>query len=230
MRYRWSCLTIILLAGCASSGTGHVLQLTPSPLATGCGAADRPNQLPSVIQLFDDAPNLAAFDSAGATDSGAVLLSLTFGKDGEIAGLRTLESTLPAARASAAIAVLRRQARPVPDLANTSIRLLVRRGDSLSLVLGYSEYCPPRPLQRAPPQTVTTKVRVDQPGNAVEVRQPEFRALVDERGRVAQVQLVMSSGYSDLDQRLMAGIQGGTYRAATVDGQPRAVWISLPPR
>jgi hypothetical protein len=230
MRYCWSCLTIILLAGCASSGAGHVLQLTPSPLATGCVAANQPNQLPSVIQLFGDASNMAALDSAGVMDSGAILLSLTFGKDGEVTSLRTLEGTLPAARASAAVAVLRREARRVPDLANTSIRLLVRRSDSLSLLIGRSEYCPPQPLQAGPRQTFTTKVRVDQPGNAVEVRQPEFRALVDAQGRIAQVQLVMSSGYSDLDQRLMAGIQGSTYRAATVDGQPRAVWISLPPR
>lgn len=230
MRSCWSCLTIILLAGCASPATEHVLQLTPSPLAAGCVAANQPNQLPSVIQLFGDAPNMAAFDSAGATGSGAVLLSLTFGKDGELTGLRTLEGTFPAARTSAALAVLRRKARPMPDLANTSIRLLVRRSDSLSLVVGHSEYCPPQPLQGPARQTITTKVRVDQPGNAVEVRQPEFRALVDERGRVAQVQLVMSSGYSELDQQLMAGIQGSTYRAATVDGQPRAVWISLPRR
>ena len=230
MRYCWSCLTIILLAGCVSSATGHVLQLTPSPLARGCVAANQPNHLPSVMQLFGDAPIIAAVDSAGGTDSGAVLLSLTFGKDGEVTGLRTLDGTLPAASASAAVAVLRREARPMPDLANTSIRLLVRRSDSLALVIGYSEYCPPQPLQSSARETITTKVRVGQPGSAVEIRQPEFRALVDERGRVVQVVLVMSSGYSEVDQHLMAGIQGSTYQAATLDGQPRAVWISLPQR
>lgn len=230
MRCCWPCLTIILLAGCAASGTGKVLQLVPSPLARGCSAASLPTRLPIAVQLFGDAPIMPAFDSAGVTDSGAVLVSLTFGDHGAVTSLRALDGTLPGAQASAALTVLRQYTMPVPTLANTSIRLVVRRSDSLSILVGYSEYCPPQPLPPAYRQTFTTKVRVDQPGQVESIRQPEFRALVDELGRIARIELVMTSGYPDLDQQLMAGIRSATYRAATMDGQPRAAWISLPPR
>ncbi|HET7111824.1 MAG TPA: energy transducer TonB [Gemmatimonadales bacterium] len=204
--------------------------MTPAPPANGCAAASQPDPLPTPAQLIGDAPIMPAFDSAGVTDTGAVLVSLTFGDHGAVTSLRALDGTLPGAQASAALTVLRQYTMPVPTLANTSIRLVVRRSDSLSILVGYSEYCPPQPLPSAYRQTFTTKVRVDQPGQVESIRQPEFRALVDELGRIARIELVMTSGYPDLDQQLMAGIRSATYRAATVDGQPRAAWISLPPR
>lgn len=223
----------LLLAGCASSHAGEVLQLGPKPLAKNCMAAMLPDPLPTSAQLVGNTSLAAAFDSAGVTGPGVLLASLSFGPGGTVMSARRLDGTLPDAQTSSVLTLLREQARPMPALANTSLRLLVRRSDSLALTIGRSEYCEPQVTSSPGTGTFTTKVRVSGPGGAPEpvlISQSAFRVLVDERGRTAKVELLQSSGNTDLDQQMFSGLWGTTYRPATMDGEPRAVWLILPRR
>ena len=225
-------LALLLVAGCASSSTGEVLRLTPAPPANGCAAASQPDPLPTPEQFVGNAPILAAFDSAGVAGPGRLLVTVQFGPDGHVVSLRRLDATLPEAQVASALSLLRRRAKVMSSMANSDLRLLVERGDSVSLTFGRSEYCAPQltsPVRR----TFTTKVRVDQPGAApqpVRIPLPEFRLLVDRQGHTARVELSRSSGNAELDQQIAGDLEHNTYRPATLDGEPRAAWITLPRR
>jgi len=55
-----------------------------------------------------------------------------------------------------------------------------------------------------------------------------LRVLVDVTGRVAELGVERSSGYSSLDQAALKAVQQWLFSPATEDGVPVAMWVSVP--
>ncbi|BBB91976.1 MAG TPA: energy transducer TonB [Methylomusa anaerophila] len=58
----------------------------------------------------------------------------------------------------------------------------------------------------------------------------KLRVLVSEQGLVEDVQVIASSGYSQLDQAALAGVRRWQFSPALKEGMPVAEWVAVPVR
>lgn len=219
----------VLLAGCASGGSGAPANATLSdwrpPAGQSCAVSGTPATLPAPEALVD-APALApvlhqAFE--GAVPSGRVLLSLRQDSTGSWTRVAPIEGSLQEAEQGRVAEAV--SPHLTPRLVG-SVRLLVEVAPDAPprLSVGRSESCAPavsnpdyasRELQRLWQQyRRETNVQV-----VIEV---------DERGRTGTVTLQGTTGYPMLDNelRLLAGRM--TFHPALVDRIPLTTHVQVP--
>ena len=214
--------------GCATGakgGTGGVLLIEPARVGKGCEAWNQPAPLPASATLLKAG---VLQPPAGGSPSGTLLLAMRFDQDGQLDRLATIGGTMADSLRAPLEGAVRRAVIPDKRYASGSFRVLLAVADSVTTMVGRSEYCPPVIVSGA---SGTGSVTVDMPADRVpNIETPHYSVLVNKSGRIVQSKLLQSSGNRTIDDDVARGFPNWRLRPALLDGAPIAAWINVPAR
>jgi hypothetical protein len=179
--------------------------------------------------LVDSAHAVA--DLAAFAGSKPMVFSLVFGKGDSVPKIRALDKN-DAAAALALYNYVRHQ--PPTDL--WAIRVRIAGGDTPTLTLERSHYCPPRPLSgdgRIDGRIASPTGAAQGPGSRTlgrmgpdatlgRARDVEYEALVTVDGHVIGARILRPSGNADVDADMALRVQQLRFRPALLDDDPVA--------
>jgi hypothetical protein len=149
-----------------------------------------------------------------------MLFNLTYAEGDSLPLVRALEGADPQAAL-----LLFRSVRPHQQSGIWAVRVRVVGGDTPALTLERSIYCPPEPNPGPHAAGIPVRVMVegrpgDRPPPASGRVRIDFEVLVAADGTPLRVQMLQSSGLSDLDEQLIREWQQRQFQPALLDGAP----------
>ena len=201
-------LSLVLAGARFAEPRGSRVQAQPQ-----CGSIAMPKKLPAVDQLLDSA-RLAG--SLASFQEGEFLISLVPGRDR--LAVRPIGSG--ASAPDSLLRIVEATLRSPVTIDAPSVRLRLHLA-SHRLTVERSELCGPVSLDAGRIASATITTTSPPPAR---IQGPRIRVQIGEDGSVSNVELVQSSGLSELDQEILRSAQQARYRPAQLDGRPVAVW------
>jgi hypothetical protein len=192
----------------------------PAPRRS-CEVEMRPRALPTISQLADSAALMEAvtrFAEQFRLREGTLfaLYSLVFDRDGNVERLAPLEYRMPQGHAESFAALVRQHIRR-QERGGFSVRLRVEPTGNPAFLVGRSERCPPEP---------TTSFELTAPAMAGPVSRPSpirLRVWVTPEGTPGTINVMGSSGSSELDRWVRDSLARRRFRPGLLDGVPVAM-------
>lgn len=192
----------------------------PAPRRS-CEIVRHPRTLPTVSELADSTALMAAvsrFAEQFRLREGSLfaLYSLAFDRDGNVERMVPLEYWLPQGQAETFAALVRQHIRR-QERGSFSVRLRVEPTGNPAFLVGRSERCPPEP---------TTSFELTAPAMAGPLSRPSpirLRVWVTPEGAPGTIDVMGSSGSSELDRWVRETLTRRRFRPGLLDGVPVAM-------